>query len=378
MPNIFLRRENLSLLAENRRNIVDIKFEYDTLNPDSPVHKKITILKEIDFLCEFDIVKNIWKKRNYKGGIIVNYKVRCPSCGRRKNVSQMANVTDVKYVLLCIKCTEGSGRYTKCPRCNGYFNNHCTCMHQKNRAEMLRYNAKVTAKYYKHSPADKILFGIELEVELNTAYLKDLKEVDKYEWLYYKHDGSMNNGVEIVTHPLGWNWIKHNKEQFDPIFQLPKLGITSRTNGTCGMHVHLPKNIFTSLHLYKFMKFFHDNADYITYIGERTYDDMQRWSYFDKSDYKQLRKFSINKYGNERHSAINLANPETVEVRVFKGTLSKVSFFKNIEFTKAVYDYTKDIKLQNVGSCDLEFENFIYFNAKEYPNLIKFINIKKR
>ena len=51
------------------------------------------------------------------------------------------------------------------------------------------------------------------------------------------------------------------------------------------------------------------------------------------------------KDGNsERYVAINLKNSQTIEIRIFRGTLNFNSFMKNIEFAHALFMYTKENK----------------------------------
>jgi len=348
------------------------------------IDKKSGDLRLPKFLKEYDCVSIFWKNHHYHGIQTINYKCKCRNCGDIKNSSEMAEISNIKYEIICQECAQEVGSYGKCKICNNFFHlgatgGTCNCHKGKTRNEINRYNAKIAPKYFKYNKNDYILFGIELEVEFEgSSGLNEMIEVDEKKWLYYKHDGTIGNGIEIVTHPIGWNWINKNKDEFKPIFGLASRGMKSRRTNTCGMHIHLSKNLFSTFHLYKFMAFFHKNIPYTIYISERLYDDLQRWSYYYSGDTESLKGMAFRKYGNERHAAINLENPETVEVRIFKGTLSPVTFFKNIEFVKAVFDFTRITKATKIANCEEEFEKYVRANRKEFPNLVKFINIKKR
>lgn len=344
-------------------------------------------LKCPKFSKDLDLITLFWRNHYYKGVKTINYKCKCRSCSETKNYDEMVEITNIKYEIICRECVERLEQFSKCPHCNNWFHRGnsggmCNCIRSKTPKFINRYNSKIAPKYYKANKSDYILFGIELEVEFgdSASGLNDMTDVDRKQWLYFKHDGTIGNGVEIVTHPLGWKWINKNKKEFDPIFDLARKGMKSRHTNTCGMHVHLSKNLFSTLHVYKFMLFFHRNIPYTIYISERLYDDLQRWSYYYEGDRDNLMHIAHRKYGNERHAAINLENPETVEVRIFKGTLSPVTFFKNIEFVKAVFDFTKDASVSQLSKRDSEeeFETYVKTNSKEFPNLVKFINLKKR
>ena len=79
------------------------------------------------------------------------------------------------------------------------------------------------------------------------------------------------------------------------------------------MHIHINKDIFTTFHLFKFYNFYYKNSKLLSYISGRTWDGMKRWAATDKDDLVDIKYFAKSKSCRNRHSAINLKNPETVE-----------------------------------------------------------------
>ncbi len=74
-------------------------------------------------------------------------------------------------------------------------------------------------------------------------------------------------------------------------------------------------------------------------------------------------------------SALNLNNSRTVEIRIFRGTIRKSEFFKNLEFCDALVQWSIDRshKLISVAA----FTKFVRTNRKSYPALDAFLVERK-
>jgi hypothetical protein len=219
-------------------------------------------------------------------------------------------------------------------------------------------------------------FGIELEVErknsngLKHKYMAGL--IDHEHW-YFKTDGSLTDGFEIVTHPMTFNYIQQSTKEFtNSLKLLVENGYNSYDANTCGMHIHISKNNFTTWHLYRFLKFFVENKDFIVSISQRKMEKLKKWANIeDDSDSSLIYKAKKKDGNSERYVAINLKNSQTIEIRIFRGTLNINSFMKNIEFAHALFMYTKENKDVTLDGFKLYIES-----SCDYSNLKKFINLK--
>jgi len=308
-----------------------------------------------------------------------DYKIKCAACKRIKKKSEMAKLKDVKYKALCKTCAVKSGYY-KCSNCGGFYGRKystCSCTHKKDKSPKIEvYNYQADWKPFK-TKTDAFLFGIELEIELEGKDIKKTNETYQKPYIVYKWDGSLSgkghNGFELVTMPLGWEWLKEHKEELDSMLnQLSKLGLKSKCTNTCGMHVHINKDVFTTFHLYKFYTFHYENKKLLHYMSGRTWDNMTRWANFKYDDKKSARQFCREKTCKDRHSAVNLQNPETAEVRIFRGTLAPEPFWRNIEFVKAVCDYTRYANVKDLSKTD-RFREYVRENSKEFPHLYEYL-----
>lgn len=218
-------------------------------------------------------------------------------------------------------------------------------------------------------------YGIELEVEnkTNKNSNNDMAECIEDSHLYFKSDGSLQNGFEIVTHPLSFNWIHENKDKFEGMLNDLKLwGFNSYDSNTCGMHIHISKKSFGTWQLYRFIKFFNEYKEFIVSISQRKVEQLKKWASIEDESESELIYKAKKKCGNSsRYCAINLQNSATIEIRIFRGTLNFASFMKNIEFIDSLFNYTK-----NSNHCTLDgFKDFIN-STSSYSNLKKFIHLK--
>lgn len=322
----------------------------------------------------FDLLKEDSKK---KKSIIkpIDPHIKCQCCQNIVKLSDIGTITNIKYVTYCKTCLSKNKEFRICENCGNYYNIGlkcgCTWKYSKDNA-LEQYNHHHLMKYFKTKDNESLFFGIETEIEIKTTEFFTIP--DPLEWFYYKRDGSINNGYEIVTYPLSWKWIKENQKTIIDFLKSTSTFATSMLTDTCGMHIHISKSAMSTYHLYKFIEFFRRNQDYMCFITNRTWTDIKSWASFDSINKKESAKnIAIYKRQSNRHSAINLHNAESIEIRIFKGTLRPEIYFKNIEFVKALVDFTRYEIIKNLDVNN--FESFVNKNKQEYPYLYKYVNI---
>jgi len=246
---------------------------------------------------------------------------------------------------------------------------------------------------YEDNDYNNLYFGVELEVV--TPYTRENKYDDKIaKWLQYevnseedlcyiKYDSSIGkqgmNGFEIVTHPFSWKWLISDIgiNTINKIMEIKNFNCSAFRTNTCGMHVHLSKDAFIdTIHLYDFLKLIYENKEFSVLISERTNNlKIDMYSNFEKSllhlkDMAQLKR----NIDSDRHKAVNLNSPNTVEVRIFRSTLDYLRFMKNIEFCKSVFDFTE--KKEKVPVTLENFKKYIVKYQTQYSNLYNFMKDK--
>ncbi len=213
-----------------------------------------------------------------------------------------------------------------------------------------------------------LYLGVELEIECKRDQettmndLRDSGELDQ--WVIGKSDGSLTEGVEIVTAP---SVLKVHQTHWTNVLEKVKRHAESWNRSSTGIHVHLSRAFFSQFEIAKFVLFVNaeENLPFIVGLAGRT-----------SPDYAALCK----KRGcdvldrSERYAAVNLKPRNTIEVRIFKGTLNEQHLLADIEFCHALANW---VKVNSLAECS-DWGAFMRYvsqkcYAKRYANLIAYM-----
>jgi hypothetical protein len=223
-------------------------------------------------------------------------------------------------------------------------------------------------------------YGIELEVELQNQKREErgakAQEVINLfdDFAIVKEDGSLTCGFEICTKPASKeeHIIRWNKF-FD---HLPdNLVSFNSERGNCGLHIHCSKKPLSLLSIAKMVVFINDekNQPHIETIAGRRSGN---YSCICKKAYGTVKRIGYLNRG-DRYEAINLVNHDTIEFRIFKGTLKRESFFKAIEFCDSLIQFCM-MGNNGITYCKSwdNYVNYVSERNKDYPHLYAFICAK--
>jgi len=221
----------------------------------------------------------------------------------------------------------------------------------------------------------QIFLGLELEIEVNEDYSRsDKAEIilsnigvytdnqnDRYTYCLAEDDGSLNHGFELVT---GYTGLDVHEKQL-AYFKKPIRGLRSHDTSTCGLHIHIDKHNVTLNHATKMILFMNDsgNQKLIKTIARRSSNRFCK-VLNKKADYSWLKSAKrssdpLRQLNEDRYECLNFHNDNTIEFRLFKGTLKFESIMSCLEFTYATWFFCKDN-----GYQDLTTDNFIQFICK--------------
>lgn len=272
------------------------------------------------------------------------------------------------------------------------------------RSLMVNFNEmRKAAGPYEYIP-DFLTIGLEIEFErlpkfgkAEDAVYELANEINAMN-CYVKHDGSLLNGYELVSHPrTATSWMESMKDFNDLFHHMRKMGLRSYTGGRCGLHVHLGLQCFDSdLHVLRFTNFIHCNPSFMMKVSGRTDTSwVQRYCKFENpremSFYFAFGGIDINVKNailrkkrpqimkgqmvgvngraqlGQHHSAVSFT-PSTLELRVFRGTLNTSKIYAIIEFAIMLLSFT-------------QFNMSLYPKAKDFIEYInrfpRKLNLKK-
>jgi hypothetical protein len=190
--------------------------------------------------------------------------------------------------------------------------------------------------------------GLEIEVECggsNSDYTNGAKLFDDCDDLIYlKHDGSLNNGFEIVTHPMTLDWAMNNF----PYDLMDKLSnkFDSWYSDNAGIHIHVSRDAFVSdSHQARFVNLITRNQDFFQALAGR---ESRQWARFDMDNLKHINNRIKRTYHTDRYSAVNLQNTPTLEVRIFKSSLNERRLKMSMQLVDACVKYTEKLSTQDM------------------------------
>lgn len=156
---------------------------------------------------------------------------------------------------------------------------------------------------------------------------------------YLKEDCSIPScGFELVTHPCTLNY--HIEAGWDKALKVMRdNGMKSHDIDDCGLHVHVSRRSLTP-HQWLIVDWFvHRHKAEWECIARRSESS---WAAFKtKSDGETLK--SIYGHGDDRYRAVNFCNRNTVEFRLFKGSLRYETLIGTLSLVDALIDWAKTV-----------------------------------
>ena len=217
------------------------------------------------------------------------------------------------------------------------------------RSEGVReYSYKPDPIFYGAGPR---FFGVELEVDdggesdRNACALMAIANGDA-DRLYIKHDGSLEEGMELVSHPMSLDYHMDVMPWAELIEKCREMGYTSHRAGTCGLHVHVSRDAFGESEkqqdaaiariLFFVEKFWNELLNF----SRRTQNQLDQWAarYGYKNEPLEILDDAKHKNHRGRYTAVNLTNKETIEFRLFRGTLKLNTLLATLQMVDRICD----------------------------------------
>ncbi|WP_173386025.1 amidoligase family protein [Ruminococcus flavefaciens] len=312
--------------------------------------------------------------------------VTCDRCGERIIIDDSVQDDDTT---LCQSCYEDY--YHRCECCNRIIHDdyvnwngdspYCDRCYDNLSTEIEEYSYKPEPIFY----GDGIrFFGVELEIDYggkdddNARILKEIANVHG-EHIYVKSDGSLDEGLELVSHPMSLDY--HKSFCWEEIMKKAiSMGYRSHQTSTCGLHIHVNRDCFgedrdTQDEVISRILFFVEThwAELLKFSRRSEYS-MNRWAArygYEKTGKEILDK--AKKGGQGRYAAVNLCNYSTIEFRLFRGTLKHNTLIAALELVNAICDLA--ISLTDEGIANMSWSEFV--GTLTEPELIQYLKERK-
>lgn len=152
---------------------------------------------------------------------------------------------------------------------------------------------------------------------------------DRLAWC--EHDGSLNDGFEIITQPMG---LDTHRDLWRVLDTRAVSALRSHDTETCGLHVHVSRSGLSSLTIAKAVVFLNsgENDTLITRLARRSGNGYCKRKHGAKVNCAAVQSF-------DRYERLNLTNSRTVEFRIFRGSLNRKTVLASVEFAHAVLEF---------------------------------------
>lgn len=372
--------------------------ECDTWHPNDVPFVKINLTKSI---CESCLTEK--------------YQL-CDHCGiyhRKRHVIAIGskNLCENCYDTLYPRCYFCGGRslgevFQKIGErhcCSTCYERERTGLYGATGADMTRNSPPEGVANYSYKPTpimypnldydDPIYFGIELEADRDSgdfavstdAAANKVNELLGYS--YVKHDGSLREGLEIVTHPAKLSYhLQEKREAWIEVMRyLREAGFVSHTGGYCGLHVHIssrPIEAASEDGIDKILYLWSKHWKQLVRFSRRSTKRLEDWSRKCNVDIPDAvdenRAASIAKkakgdlLSSGRYQAVNLQNSHTIEFRMLRGTLIPETFFASLQLIDRIVKVSMSHSLKELRKMTWE-----ELTMTDYPELTRYLESRK-
>lgn len=315
------------------------------------------------------------------------HTVQCDHCGER--IWRYDAITD-EHTALCSCCFDE--HYRRCEDCGRILHDddilwsgdypYCSSCYDRIETEIEDYSYKPEPIFYGDGNR---YFGVELEIDGAGKYDESAARIKKQtnvrcEHIYCKSDGSLDEGFEIVTHPMTLDYHMSCMYWEDILQEAVHMGYRSHQTTTCGLHIHvnrdaLGENYEEQEKVIERILFFvelHWNELFI--FSRRSQHSMNRWAArygMEKTGKEILDKAKKGNTG--RYAAVNLCNYSTIEFRLFRGTLKVNTLYATLQFVNRIIDTALTLSEDEIAAQS--WSDFVA--AVTEPELIRYLKERR-
>lgn len=231
--------------------------------------------------------------------------------------------------------------------------------------EHYHYHHNIKPKFFKLREEKNVPFlGVELEIDKSperneNEVSEKLAEIIGANFMYYETDGSLEHGFECITQPATLGYHCKKLKNYQNAFKfLVSNNYRSHNTNSCGLHIHVNRSYFNDVNSYLFMlKVFDKFWDDLKIYSRRSEDELSRWA----SKYEESPEQIIDSGGDifDRYKCINFLNSDTIEFRIFKGTLNPNSYFSCLKLINNICIAANQFSNKDIRFEDVKFEDFL-------------------
>lgn len=354
-------------------------------------------MKEKIICCECGCVVTEETARHLRGTTYCEdcysrHTVVCDSCGER--IPREEAESDGRTTL-CLRCYENF--YVVCRNCGEFVSNddsvyseeidgyYCEACYEEIRSRPIKsYSYKPEPIFY---GSGNLFMGVELEIDNGGEYNDNARELLKVanadgQRMYIKHDGSLSEGMELVSHPMSLEYHRNDMKWQDIFNKALEMDYRSHQTNTCGLHIHVNRSAFGCRYeeieaaIGRVIHFVELHWNELLRFSRRTEASINRWASrygitpTVKETYDKAKNSNIGRY-----VAVNLENDDTIEFRMFRGTLRYSTFIATLQLVYEICRFA--IMLTDKELESMSWSEFVSKIDPEKTELIEYLKAKR-
>lgn len=302
-------------------------------------------------------------------------------------------------IQICSGCYED--HYHRCVNCNTLVYSEdvywvdgtpycCECYDEYNNEDWIKdYYYKPSPNYHKCRDESQVrYYGVELEIDKGGKIEDNAEDIcnianRKSDVLYIKSDSSLDEGMELVSHPCTLKYHRNELPWVDIMKKAIQLDYCSHNTSTCGLHVHIGRaELGETVEqqdevISRIMFFLESHWNEMYKFSRRSEYSIERWA--SRYGYKDKPKDILDKAKKNnvkgRYTCVNITNGSTVEIRIFKGTLKWNTFIATLELVDTICDNA--VRLTDDEIHKQSWNDFVIAINPEYHELVKYLKEKR-
>lgn len=283
----------------------------------------------------------------------------CDSCGVRIWTDDCCGEGSVR---LCEDCFES--HYNRCHNCghlihetDTHFDSqdhpYCHICYQDRYGSIHEYDYRPEPIFFGSDAPIRgarcpLYLGVELEVDEGGEYKENAEDLLRIancgqKRLYIKHDGSLEDGFELVSHPMTLSYHQQQMPWKALLDRAQELGYRSHQTDTCGLHVHVSRKALGSSEeeieqaVGRVVYFVEAHWKELLRFSRRSEEALSRWAArYGLKDTARQTYDGAKKKTVSRYVCVNLLNYDTIELRIFRGTLRYETFLATLQLAEEI------------------------------------------
>ena len=316
----------------------------------------------------------------------------CTHCENVFHNDEQRTFYENEHDLYCNDCVSEHGFY--CDNCDDHHHENYTC-DERGHDNLDAFDTKVDLHFlgkietfmgvdnipFLRKTNNVLFYGYEVELHARddraevVEIFRNLFNKDN-ELILCKRDGSLDEdyGFELVSTNCTFDY--HKNYFWNEFFKLnPNTMVKAYHGKSCGIHIHFSREAFTDNQLRR-LNCFYNNPQNRCLIEELAGREANGYCHF--NSYIEFNS-SIKTYGSDnKYRVINFNNTDTVEVRIFRSNIKKISFFRYLEFVHTVNLWIRSNQKNNSDNLHHnDYFDWLLKNVhKDYVNLLIFLDDK--